>query len=239
MNMRPELLVLGVILIFAGIVLTMIRETRKARVNKTLRAQKLGFEPLELTPLDFLSRIEDLYQNERNKTLEIRGLFHRKDLERDYYLFDLVDTDDEDTWLGTEMFGVISRNLALPRFSLTTIPAFDRQKTIGSLMDKMLDKVMDLAAKYQDLNRIEFPENPGLDEKIVVFGRDEIAVGNLLSGISLNFFTRSKTPLQLYGSGDCLIVDGSFTVTSKNQEMNLENLFQLMKDLVRAFEGSS
>lgn len=106
-------------------------------------------------------------------------------------------------------------------------------------MDKMLDKVMDLAAKYQDLNRIEFPENPGLDEKVVVFGRDEIAVGNLLSRISLDFFTQSKTPLQLYGSGDCLIVDGSFTVTSKNQEMNLENLFQLTEDLVRAFEGSS
>ena len=104
-------------------------------------------------------------------------------------------------------------------------------------MDKILDKVMDLAAKYQDLNRIEFPENPGFDEKIVVFGRDEIAVGNLFSRMSLDFLTPGKTPIQLNGSGDCLTVDGSFTVSSKDQEMNLENLFQLTEDLVRAFEG--
>jgi hypothetical protein len=236
MTIQPEFLALGVILIFAGIVLTMLRERGKARFNKTIRAQKLGFKPVEIIPPELLSRIEDLYQNERNKTLEIRDLYHQNDREGDFYLFDLVDTDEEDTWLGSEMLAVISPHLALPRFSLTTIPSFGGEKAIGSLMNKVLDKVMDLAAKYQNLSRLEFPDKPGFDEKIVVFGRDEVAVGNLLSRINLDILSRGKNPLQLNGSSDCLTVDDSFSISSRDQEKHLENLYQITRDLVHTLE---
>jgi hypothetical protein len=236
MSLTPGLMAIFVILVFAGIVLLMIRANRKDQAEKTRQAQKLGFEPLEEIPSELLYRVEELYRNKRNPKLEIHNIYYRTELDRSLYIFDLIGIDDEDTTLGSEMFGIISQALALPRFSLISIPSFDHQSGIGALMDKMLDKVMDLAAKFQDLSRIEFPDKPGFDDNYVVFGRDESAVRSLISRVSWDYLSRGKTSLQVNGSGDFLTVDSSFSMSSDDNNQNLEELYQVTTELARRLE---
>ena len=236
MSIPPAALALLVLLIFVGIVLLMFRAVKKDRIQRTFQAQKLGFVPVAEIPAELLNRVENLYKTERNPSLEIHNLYHRRELDRNLYLFDLIGTDDEDTTLGIEMFGVISKELALPRFSLTSIPYFNRQSGFGALMDKMLDKVMDLAAKSQDLNRIEFPGDPRFDDHYIVFGRDENAVRTLISSVSWDYLTREKTPLLINGSGDFLTVDYSISTTSENKEKSLEALYRATTDLTSRLE---
>ena len=236
MSLPPAALTLVILLIFVGIVLLMFRAARKDRIERTVQAQKLGFEPVAEIPAELINRVENLFKNERNPSLEINNLYQRRELDRSLYLFDLIGTDDEDTTLGVEMFGVISKDLALPRFSLTSIPSFNRQSGIGVLMDKMLDKVMDLAAKYQNLSRIEFPGDPSFDDHYVVLGQDEDAVRTLISRVSWDYLTREKTPLQINGLGDFLTFDYSISGTSENREKNLEALYRVTTDLTSRLE---
>lgn len=230
------LLAIGAILIFVLFVLFAIRSTKKNREEKIIRARQLGFEPVAEVPQDLQRRIEDLYGNKRNRTLEIRNLHQRREWEQDLYLFDLLDTADEDTRMGTDVFGVISRNLALPRFSLITMPSIGGEGMLGNLMDKILDKVFAWAANFQGLSRVEFPDQPGFDDRFVVFGRDEYAVKTLLSESVASGLYNNKLPLQLAGLGDFLTLETAHTTPSKDQDQDLRDLYQACLDLVRLFE---
>ena len=230
------LLAIGAILIFVLFVLFAIRSTKKNREEKIIRARQLGFEPVAEVPQDLQRRIEDLYGNKRNRTLEIRNLHQRREWEQDLYLFDLLDTADEDTRMGTDVFGVISRNLALPRFSLITMPSFGGDGMLGNLMEKILDKVFAWAANFQGLSRVEFPDQSGLDDRFVVFGRDEYAVKTLLSESVASGLYNNKLPLQLAGLGDFLTLETAHTTPAKDQDQDLRDLHQACLDLVRLFE---
>ena len=152
------------------------------------------------------------------------------------YLFDLLDTTSEDSWRGTDVFGVISRNLALPRFSLITMPSTNREGMLGNLMGKILDKVFTWAANFQRLSRVEFPDQPEFDDRFVVFGRAEYAVRTLFSGSVASGLYNNKLPLQLAGSGDFLTVETAHTTPPKDQNQDLRDLYQICLDLVRLFE---
>ena len=234
-----ELLIIGIILIFILFVLFAIQATKRTREEKNLRARQLGFEPVVEIPQDLQSRIEDLYQNEKDRTLEIRNLHHRREWEQDLYLFDILDTSDEDSWMGRDVIGVISRNLALPRFSLITIPEFGKDGVLGNLMEKILDKVFKWAANFQRLSRVEFPDQPGFDDRFVVYGRDEHDVRTLFSGSTASGLSNNRLPLKLAGSGDFLIVETAHTTPPKDQYQDLRDLYQACLDLVRLFEERS
>jgi hypothetical protein len=104
-------------------------------------------------------------------------------------------------------------------------------------MDRMLDKVMDLAAEYQDLSRIEFPDRPEFDDRCIVFGRDQDAVRDLISRISLDDLSRGKNLLNVSGSGDFLTVDIGTTFNSNEKDKHLEELYRVITDLARRMEN--
>ena len=236
MSLAPAMLAALVILVFVGIVLLMFRASKKYQAEKSLQAQSLGFEPVGEIPAELLNRVEDLYKNKNNPTLEIENLYQRSELDSVIYLFDLIGTDNEDSTLGTEIFGVISKELALPRFSLTTIPAFARQGGIGALMDKLMDKVMDMAAKHQELSRIEFPDRPSFDDQCIVFGNDEHAVRDLMKHINLDRYSREYVPLHIAGLGDFLTVDFSYISSGNDPKNLLETQYRGLGEIIRWFE---
>lgn len=237
MSLSPAVLATLVILVFAAMVLGAILQTRKSREEKTHRAGRLGFEVVVEEPLELIQRVEEIYRSEGNPTLEIREVYRRKELDRTLYLFDVIGTDDEDTTLGSEVMGVISSRLALPRFSLTVIPPFAREGGIGALMDKMMDKVMDLAAKSQGLSHFEFPEKPGFDERCIVFGRDEGAIRRLIDRVSWDHLTRGMSFLSFQGSGDFLTVDSGLQMTKQEKEKHLDELYRVTTELARRLEN--
>ena len=236
MSLSPALLAVLVILVFAAMVLGAILQTQKSREVKSRRASRLGFELVVGEPSELIQRVEEIYQSEGNPTLEVREVYLRVELDRALYLFDVIGTDDEDTTLGSEVMGLISADLALPRFSLTVIPPFGHEGGIGALMDKMLDKVMDLAAKSQDLSRFEFPEKPGFDERCIVFGRDEMAVRRLIDRVSWDDLTRGKSFFSFQGSGDFLTVDSGLQMRNQDKEKHLDELYRVTTELARRLE---
>ncbi|MCJ7716978.1 MAG: hypothetical protein MUO54_10735, partial [Anaerolineales bacterium] len=178
MKGTTELVALLVILVFAALLLMAIRTSRKIREQKTAQASSLGFEALGTVPDDLMSRVNNLFRNQHAQSFSITELYHQHDFERELYVFDLDSTHQQDTEMGSEIFGVISRQLALPRFSLTSLPALNTDSILGNLMDIALDKVLDIAEKYQGLKRIDLPEQYGGENQFVVFGQDEYAVRN-------------------------------------------------------------
>jgi hypothetical protein len=237
MSLSPAPLALLVILIFAGLLLLAIRQTRISREESARRAGKLGFEGPFEAPSELIQRVEGIYRSEGNPTLEVRNVYQRVEFDQSLYIFDVIGTDDEDTTLGSEVMGVISSRLALPRFSLTTIPSFSRDAGIGALMDKMMDKVLDLAAKSQDLSRFEFPEKPGFDESCILFGRDEAAVRRLINRVSWDDLTRGRKFWSFQGSGDFLAVDYGLTLTTDDKEKHLDELYRVTAELARRLEN--
>lgn len=235
MSFPPELLALGILFIFGTIVFLMIRTSRRQKAEQDNQLHQLGFRALESPPPELERRVEELYRPGGDQEVTLWRVYHRRELDQDLYLFDAADTHGESTELGSEVFGLISSQLALPRFSLVTLPDFDRSSLIGGLMDKLLDRVMSYAEKYLQLQRIEFPDQPEMDDKVVLFGQDPAAVRELLDRAGLSALRTGNLPVQIVGSGDFLTVDFS-TANSLNQPgQDLASRYQTFIQIARRF----
>jgi hypothetical protein len=235
MSLTPALLALLVILVFVSIVVLMIKASRKIVAEKTHLALSLGFEQPPELPLQLATRVEELYRRKDGQAVYIDGVYHKSELNQELFIFDVRGSAGNDSEMGSEVFGVISRELALPRFSLITMPGFSREGLLGGLMDKLLDKVLELAEKYQGLSRIEFPDRPDFDEQVIVFGRDEYAVRELLRGVHLGTLAAGQSPFHIAGSGDFLTVDFSLPSSSSSSENDLISHYQQFTQIYRVF----
>lgn len=236
MKVSTELIALLVILVFAALLLLAIRTSRNSREQKTAQASALGFEALSEVPDELMSRVNNLFRNQQTQGLSITESYHQHDFERNLYIFDVDNTNHQDSEMGSEIFGVISRQLTLPHFSLTSLPPFNTDNMLGNLMEMVLDKVLDVAEKYQGLKRIELPDLSRVDNQLVVFGQDEFAVLNMLDRVNLSALSRSKNYLHLAGSGDFLTVDFSIPSTPQDPNRDFQAQYQEFLSLVRMFE---
>ena len=85
----------------------------------------------------------------------------------------------------------------------------DTRVALSSLVDSLLDKVLSLSEQYLGMSRIEFSDRPDLNDQVIIFGKDEAAVRDLLDKINLDSITRIKSPLHITGVDDFLTVDFS------------------------------
>lgn len=235
MENLPQLVILGFILLFGLTVFLLIRTSRKAQAEKNQQIGVLGFQAPTSPPAGLQSRVEALYRTGEAQELVLQGVYHRRDLEGDLYLFDLFNAGGDGTELGQEIFGLVSDQLALPRFSLTTLPDFNRDSLLGGLMDALLDSVMTLAEKHLGMVQVEFPDRPDLADRLVAFGRDPHAVRQLLERLPLGLLRDYKLPIQISGSGDFLAVDFSISGTSGAEGEDLLSQYQHFQEILRAF----
>lgn len=235
MSFPPELLALGVLFLFGTIVYLMVRTSRRERNEITNQLSQLGFEPLENAPPELERRVKELNQTDKEQEIKLWQIFHRQEFDRDLYLFDVADTRGEGSELGSGVFGIISNRLALPRFSLVTLPDFDQAGLIGSLMDKLLEKVMSYAEKRLQLQRIEFTDRPDLDDQMILFGRNPPALREMLDRIGSEILRSSQLPLQIAGSGDFLTVDFSTSSSLNQMGEDLASRYQTFVQISRAF----
>ena len=235
MSFPPELLALGIFFIFGTVLFLMIRTSRRERNVYDHQLRQLGFEPLELTPPELERRVEELYETRRDREVRLRRVYHRRESDQDLYLFDAEDTRGESSELGSEIFGLISSQLTLPHFSLVNLPEFDRTSLIGGLMDKILDRVISYAEGYLGLQRIEFPDQPELDDQLILFGRDPDTVREMLDRVRLNIFRSTQLPVQIVGSGDFLTVDFSTSSSLNQPGLDLVSRYQTFSQITRAF----
>jgi len=236
---QPEFLALAVLLLFAGIMFLAITGTKKDREKKQARALQLGLDPLEHAPDELLSRLEALHRTRKKQTLEARQVYQEQGFDRQLYLFDLIDTHEEDSVLAREMFGVISHRLALPHFSMITLLPIDTDRLLGGLMERLMDRFFDWAGKFQQLQRITFPTSPEFEEHFVVFGRDPQALRKLFSGSAAAYLMGLNLPLMLAGSGDFLTVTIGYPQqdAAKGHLDQLRELYRETNQLVRLLES--
>ena len=235
MSFPPQLLALGVILIFGLIVYFAIRTSRRQQLEADYQLQQLGFHPLESSPPELESRVEELYQTKGEREIEIWRIYHHRELDQDLYLFDAVDTRGDSSEVGSGVFGLISPSLALPRFSMVTLPGFNPDSLIGGLMDKLLDKVMDYAEGYLQLERVDLSDRPDLADQLVVFGRNPSAVREMLDRIGIYSLIKTTMPMQIAGSGDFLTVDFSMPSNPNQPEDDLAARYQTFVEITRRF----
>jgi hypothetical protein len=235
MSFPAELLAVGVILLFGLILFLVIRTSRRQQLAFDHQLQQLGFQALETPPPELERRVAELYQTRAEREIELWRVYHRRELDQDLYVFDAVDISGDSSDVGSAVFGMISRNLALPRFSMVTMPDFDRDSLIGGLMDKILDKVLDYAEGYLQLERIEFPDRPELDDQIMLFGRNPAAVREILDRVGLYSLTREKMSLQIAGSGDFITVDFTMPSSADLPDQGLVSRYQTFVEISRKF----
>jgi hypothetical protein len=221
MNFQPELLALMVILVFAVIFLLVFRAGRRQAAEKKHQALTLGYEEVTTRPSQLISRAESLFKRGENSSIHIDQVYSKREWGQEFFIFDVSDSNSDDSELGSEVFGVISDQLALPHFSLTTLPGFNSDSLIGGLMEGLLDKVLSVAEKYSGLKRIDLDDRPGFDEQVIIFGKDQAAVKDLMIRIDLGSITSIKTPLHITGMNDFLTVDFSQMGSYKDPELDL------------------
>jgi len=221
MRFQSELLALLVILVFAALLRLAIRASRKQAAEKTHQALTLGYEEVTSRPSQLIRRAESLYKRAEYQSIQIDQVFSKRDGNQEFFIFDISDTNKDDGDLGSEVFGVISSQLALPHFSLTTLPGFDSGSLIGGLMESLLNKVLSVAEKYHGLKRIELPDRLDFDQQVIVFGKDQAAVSDLLEGVDLRSITRIATPVHITGVDDFLTVDFSQMGSFKDPQYDL------------------
>lgn len=222
MNFTPQLVALLVILLFAALFLLAVRANRRVQIEKTHQALTLGYQEVTTRPSQLLSRMEALYWRGENQGIRVDQVYTKREGEEELFLFDVSRSPSEDNQLGSEVFGVISSQLALPHFSITTLPGFSSDTFLGSIMDSILDNVLSsLSEKYLGMSRIEFPDRPDLDDQLIVFGKDQGAVRDLLERINLDAIIRIKSPLHVAGVDDFLTVDFSQMAAYSSQDSDL------------------
>jgi hypothetical protein len=233
MDFPPELLALLVILIFVSLLIVAIRSSRKQAAEKTHQALTMGYEIPDVLPSQFASRVEAIYQRKDGQAVYIDNIYYRSDLDQELFIFDVSHGGDSE--MGSDVFGVISGKLALPRFSLITLPGFNKDSFIGDMMDRLLDKVLENLSDFQDLERIDLTDRPDYEDQVIVLGEDASAVREILADISLETLTANASPLHIAGKDDFLVVDFSIPTSTSSTENDLIAQFQYFNQISRAF----
>ncbi len=200
-------------------------------------ASTLGFKPLEKAPPPLVEGIQRLHPQTSPQALSIENIYHRRDFEGEYYLFDLDDTSDEESaWQNADVIGIISPQLALPRFYLITLPPINEERWLGRLMDRMLDKVFDWAAAHQELTRVTYPNKYGFDDRYALFVEDENTAQSVFTDQHLSSLAGIKTPFQIIAAGNMMTVSRSYPTSTQPKEFEIKALFRVSRDLFQLFQ---
>lgn len=235
--MIPQILFAGVVLlIFISAFLISVSKARRTVEEKHHIASALGFRPIEKAPPQLGASIQRLHPQIPPHQLSIENVYHQRDFDGDYYLFDLDDTsEDGASWQNKDVIGIISPQLALPRFYLITLLPLNQEKWVGKIMDQILDKVFQWAATHQGLTRVIYPHKYGFDDRYALFVENEITAGNFFTEYRLSSLTGYNTPFQVVAAGNCMAVSRSYPISSETKEAELKILYRRSRDLFHLF----
>jgi hypothetical protein len=189
------ILVLGILLLFAGLIYWMIASNRRDKDKKRQVAQSLGFTPIEPDALLTMC-ISQLYQRgEKTQTYELRNVFRKVLPDGEMILFDLVDTSgDEDSYSEQQAVAVISHYLNLPHFMI--FPKADTDGMVTNLANKVLEWVISKVGAP-----LEFPEVPEFQERYLLTSTEEDSVRSFLNESILRRLAQTRL-LVIHTGGD-------------------------------------
>jgi hypothetical protein len=232
----PILIVILVVALFVFILRSSARSRREKLAAQQKRASALGFRPLKQAPPELTARINQLRLSSQGRQLRLEQVYHRADFDQDFYLVDVVDGgDDQGDWLGPETLVVISPNLALPRFTLVSLPQINEGGIAAEYAGKLLDSAFSWMAGTLGMERIKISSSAGFENRYVVFGRSQAAVQHLFSPSLTDYLMGVNLPLTVEGEGDLFAAGLSYT-SSRERENQLQDLYREVIDLARVLK---
>lgn len=181
------IIVVGAALLMALIVVLTVQGKQKTQEASKKRVRSLGFHLLEEVPLRLQQRMDQLVSRGSGNRLELRTVYQQQGFDQDFYLVDVKEHgDDQTSWMGPETMVVISPRLALPRFTLISLPEVGEGGAVEGLAEKMLDQVVQWLGKSRGLNRVTFPDQPEFQRRFGLLARNEQSVRRFFSAISPN-----------------------------------------------------
>jgi hypothetical protein len=233
MNISPILLVL---LIAVSALYIAIRGLRIRKADQTRQAHRLGFEELASCPANLLDRAENLYQGGENRGVTIRRVFSRQEPGKQFFIFDASSSRGDSSPIGSEIFGVISSQLTLPRFSLTTLPTLGPNSFFSDMVENLMDQVLTHAEGYLGMKSIDLPAGSDLSSRVILLGENQGAVQALLDRTNLRFLLRNPNPIHIAGSGDFLTVDFSMNSSLNTSKSDLQTQYRLFLEVFNTFQ---
>lgn len=237
MNYLPWLISGFAIILLTVIILTAARSRREKLDRQQQRASALGFRPLETPPPNLTEKLRQIRQSSRQGSFRLEQVYHRPDFDQDFYLVDVVDSNDsQGQWLGPETLVVVSPNLTLPRFTLASLPDMGGTDEVPEYAEKILASAFSLLSNSLGIDRIKISSSPEFNRRYVVFGRNPSAVQNLFTPSLTSYLLGITLPLTLEGEGDVFAAGLSYT-SSKAREANLNDLYREVIDLARVLKN--
>jgi len=181
------LVVLFILLVFAGLIAFPITNARQQKQAKAQMAQTLGLTPVEPDET-LLAQISALYQTPGNKPRHsLHNVTRRLLPDGELFVFDLVDRDIEsDSWLERQVVAIRSDILRLPPFQM--FPKINAEKyALGALANAIVEWN---ASKVG--TPVQFPDFPDFQARYTVTSTDPEAARRFFDDEKARFFARTE-----------------------------------------------
>ncbi len=182
------LVVLLILLVFAGMVIFSITSNRRAREARERMAQTLGMTPVPQPDAALVEQITGLYRTSWEQfKADLLNVSRRSLPDGELFLFDLLDTGGDSTSI-TESQGVAIRSntLKLPQFQM--YPKMDASKSaLGSLANKIVEWGVSKIG-----TPVNFPEYPAFQARYAVTSADPEAARRFFDEEKARYFARTE-----------------------------------------------
>ena len=209
--------VLGIIGLFAGIVLLMISAGKKDRARKAELARSLGFYPIEKPDQALTGRIIELHRRSKNSRFSLRNVFVRNTPEGQLYLYDLDDSSGEDSSPVARMgVAIVTPGRELPRFII--YPRINMESKLASIANRAIEWLASLT-----MEKVVLDDRPDFEQRYMVTADDAFRVKETLTTNLINLLVNSSESLMINAAGDALSVSTAISRTS-GQNVTAEEL---------------
>lgn len=188
MSTFAVIVVLLVLVFFAGVVALAITVSRQEKSSKGRVAQSLGLTPVSGPDEVLVEHMVRLYRTPwATSRYELRNVSHRNLPDGELFLFDLVDTSgDSDSTAENQDVAIRSPALCLPPFTL--FPKVDAGRySLGRLANRVLEWGVSRMG-----TAVRFPEYPAFEARYVVSSNHPEAVQQLFSGEKARYFANTE-----------------------------------------------
>jgi hypothetical protein len=226
------LVVLLVLLIFAGLIVFSITNTRQQKRARAQMAQTLGITPVE-ADTTLLAQISALYQTPGNKPRHsLHNVMRRRLPDGDLFLFDLVDRDGEsDSWLERQAVAIRSDTLRLPPFQI--FPKINPEKyALGALANAIVEWGVSKVG-----TPVQFPEFPAFQARYTLTSTDPEAAQRFFDEARARFFARTEY-YNLRAAGGLFVFAEIQPGVKLNDPAQITNRINRALDIYRLFQES-
>ena len=224
------LVLLLILLVFAGLIVFSITNARQQKQAQAQMAQTLGLTPVEPDET-LLAQISALYQTPGNKPRHsLHNVTRRKLPDGELFLFDLVDRDGEsDSWLERQAVAIRSDTLRLPPFQI--FPKIDAEKyALGALANAIVEWGVSKVG-----TPVQFHEFPAFQARYTLTSTDPEAVRRFFHEDKARFFARTEF-YELRAAGGLFVFTEIQPGLKVNDPAQITNRINRALDIYRLFQ---